>query len=171
VPGDSVQDVESGAAVDAADEVTAELAGVLVRFTALATGPDDGGDVAADADRIDRIALLEQIKSAVAAAQHTQMVRFARSQVDAHIDDDTLDPKSVGRGIADQIALACRVSPFTGSRRLGVARALHFELPRIRALLAAGRIRWRAGRRRSRTRQPSITTPGRPRAWTSQPRR
>ena len=140
MPGDSVQDVESGAAVDAADEVTAELAGVLVRFTALATGPDDGGDVAADADRIDRIALLEQIKSAVAAAQHTQMVRFARSQVDAHIDDDTLDPKSVGRGIADHFALACRVSPFTGSRRLGVARALHFELPAIRALLAAGRI-------------------------------
>ena len=126
--------------MDATDEVAAELAGVLARFTALATGPDDGGDVAADADRIDRIALLEQIKSAVAAAQHTQMVRFARSQVDAHIAEDTLDPKVVGRGIADQIALACRVSPFSGSRRLGVARALHFELPGIRALLAAGRI-------------------------------
>ena len=68
------------------------------------------------------------------------MVRFARSQVEKHIADDTLDPKAVGRGVADQIALACRVSPFTGSRRLGVARALHADLPGIRALLAAGRI-------------------------------
>jgi hypothetical protein len=131
--------MESGAAVETADEVTAELAAVLARFTTLATGPDSG-DVAADADRIDRIALLEQIRSAVAAAQHTQMVRFARSQVEAQIADDTLDPKAVGRGVGDQIGLACRVSPFHGSRRLGVARALHFELPGIRALLARGRI-------------------------------
>ena len=120
--------------------VTAAGARGLAGFIARATGLVAGGVVAADADRIDRIALLEQIKSAVAAAQHTQMVRFARSQVDLHIADDTLDPKSVGRGVADQIALACRVSPFTGSRRLGVARALHFELSGIRALLAAGRI-------------------------------
>jgi hypothetical protein len=131
--------MESGAAVETADDVTAELAAALARFTALALGPD-AGDAAADADRIDRVALLEQIRSAVAAAQHTQMVRFARSQVESHIADDTLDPKVVGRGIGDQIALACRVSPFTGSRRLGVARALHVELPGIRALLAAGRI-------------------------------
>ena len=131
--------MESGAAVGSADEVAAELAAMLARFTTLAMGPDSG-DVAADADRIDRIALLEQIKSATAAAQHMQMVRFARSQVEAQIADDTLDPTSVGRGVGDQIALACRVSPFTGSRRLGVARALHFELPGIRALLARGRI-------------------------------
>ena len=45
------------------DEVRAELAAVLARLTVLAIGPDSG-DVAADADadRIDRIALLEQIK-------------------------------------------------------------------------------------------------------------
>jgi hypothetical protein len=67
-------------------------------------------------------------------------VQFARSQVEAHIADDTLDPKAVGRGIADQIALACGISPFAGSRRLAVARALHAELPGVRALTAAGRI-------------------------------
>jgi len=35
----------------------------------------------------------------------------------------------VGRGIADQVALACKVCPSEGSRRLGFARALHFDLP------------------------------------------
>ena len=65
--------------VDAsADEVTAELAVVLARFTALADTPDAVDDVS-DGARIDRIALLEQIKAAVAAAQYTQMVAFARS--------------------------------------------------------------------------------------------
>jgi hypothetical protein len=72
--------MESGAAVTTADEVTAELAAVLARFTALALEPED--DAVGDARRIDRIALLEQIKAAVAAAQHTEMVRFARSQVE-----------------------------------------------------------------------------------------
>src|SRR5690242_3162134 len=128
----------SGAAVEIADGVTAELAGVLARFTALATTPD-AGEVA-DAVRVDRIAVLEQIKAAVAAAQYTQMVEFARSQVEAQIADGTLNPKQVGRGIGDQIGLACRVSPFAGSRRLGVARALHVDLPGVGGLLATGRI-------------------------------
>jgi hypothetical protein len=127
----------SGAAATTADEITAELAAVLARFTALAEEPEDD---AADGARIDRIALLERIRAATAAAQHTQMVRFARSQVEAHIADDALDPKAVGRGIGDQIALACRISPFTGSRRLAVAGALHADLPGIRGLLATGRI-------------------------------
>jgi hypothetical protein len=47
-------------------------------------------------------------------------------------------PKAIGRGVADQVALACRISPFAGSRRLGVARALWFDLPHTYARLAAG---------------------------------
>jgi hypothetical protein len=50
------------------------------------------------------------------------------------------DPRSAERGIADQLALACHVSPFEGSRRLKVARALHAELPATAALLREGRI-------------------------------
>ena len=72
-----------------ADEVTAELAVVLAPFTALADTVDDVSDGA----RIERIALLERIKAAVAAAQYAQMVAFARSQVDAQIAEGTLDPK------------------------------------------------------------------------------
>ena len=52
-------------------------------------------------------------------------------------------PKKLGRGIADQIALACRISPSEASRRLGVARALWFDLPETFAQLAAGELRER----------------------------
>ncbi len=118
------------------DAVAAELRAVLARLGTLAAEPAPGSD----ADRIDRIALLEQIRGAVAAAQQAEIVAFAQSQVESHIADDTLDPRAVGRGIGDQIGLACHVSPFHGSRRLGVARALTFDLPGIHELLAAGRI-------------------------------
>jgi hypothetical protein len=80
---------------------------------------------------------------ALAAAQQAEMVAFARSQVEAQIcqiGEGRLDPAKVGRGIGDQIGLACRVSPVTGSRRLETARVLHADLPGIRALLAVGAI-------------------------------
>ena len=82
----------------------------------------------ADADRIDRLDRLERVRAAVAAAQTAEMVRFAQSQIAQQLAAG-VHPKRIGRGIADQIALACRVSPLEGSRRLGVARALWFELP------------------------------------------
>ena len=118
------------------DPVVAEVATMSARLGALAIDPA----AAADADRIDRIAAFEQLRGALAAAQQAEMVAFARSQVEAQIADDRLDPAAVGRGIGDQIGLACRVSPFHGSRRLGIARALHFDLPGVRDLLVAGRI-------------------------------
>jgi hypothetical protein len=82
---------------------------------------------------------LERIKAAAAAAQGGQIVRFARSQVDAHLSA-RVDPQAVGRGIAEQIALACAVSPSEGARRLGVARVLWAELPSVAALLRTGEI-------------------------------
>jgi hypothetical protein len=118
------------------DALTVELTAMLSRLGALAAAPRQGSD----ALRIDRIAVLERLRGALAAAHHTEMVAFAQSQVEKQIADNTLDPRTVGRGIGDQIGLACKVSPFTGSRRLGVARALHAHLPATRALLAAGRI-------------------------------
>ena len=124
---------EAGGAVD---PVVAEVAAMLARLGALAVEPAPG----TDADRIDRIAAFEQLRGALAAAQQAEMVAFARSQVEQHIADDRFDPAAVGRGIGDQVGLACRVSPFHGSRRLGIARALHFDLPGVRDLLAAGRI-------------------------------
>jgi uncharacterized protein DUF222 len=121
---------------EAVDPVAAEFAATRARPTALAAQPAPGSDAA----RIDRITELEQLRGAIAAAQQAEMVAFAQSQVEAQIVDGDIDPTAVGRGIGDQIGLACRVSPFHGSRRLGIARALAFDLPGVRALLAAGRI-------------------------------
>lgn len=66
-------------------------------------------EIAADAIRIDRITALERLRSAAAAAQYIEMVAFARSQVEAQRGVD-VDPRQLGRGIADQIALACGIS-------------------------------------------------------------
>ena len=46
----------------------------------------------------------------------------------------------IGRGIAEQIGLACRISPVTAARRLNTARALWFELPDTYTQLAAGEL-------------------------------
>ena len=68
-----------------------------------------------------------------------ESVRFAQSQAKAQLAAD-VHPKKIGRGIADQLGLACHVSGFEAARRLGVARALWFELPEIYRLLVAGEI-------------------------------
>ena len=98
------------------------------------------GDGAVDAGRVDQIALLERVQAAAAAAQAAVSVRFARSQVATQQRQMLRDPRAVGRGIADQLALACRVPPSEGSRRLGIARALYAELPATAGLLREGRI-------------------------------
>jgi len=126
--------------------MTGELAAVLARLGELtdAAGADPTtADRATDAARIDQIALLERIQAA-AATQAALMVSFARSQVAAQQRAVLADLRAVGRGIADQLALACRVSPTEGSRRLGVARALYAgrpaELPATAALLRECRV-------------------------------
>ena len=122
----------------AADPLTGWLTGVLDRL-GHQIGPSLAAGSADDAARIDRIALLEQIKAAAAAVQAAETVAFARAQVAAQRRAD-LDPARVGRGIADQLALACRVSPTEGSRRLGLARAWVADLPGTFDLLARGQI-------------------------------
>jgi hypothetical protein len=72
------------------------------------------GDREVDAVRIDAVALLERVQAAAAATQAALSVGFARSQVTTHHRALLRDPRAVGRGIADQLALACRVSPFEG---------------------------------------------------------
>lgn len=92
-----------------------------------------------DATRIERIARLERLRAATVAWQAAETVRFAQSQVSQQLAAD-VDPARIGRGIADQVALACRLSPFAGSRRLGAARALWFDLPHTFAALTGGSV-------------------------------
>ena len=88
---------------------------------------------------IDQIAVLEQIAAAAVALQAAKSVAFAQSQVRAQRDAE-VDPAKLGRGIAEQLALACQVSPTEGSRRLERARSWCFDLPGVFGLLQAGRI-------------------------------
>lgn len=97
------------------------------------------GRVVSDAVRVDRIARLEKIKTAAAALQLAESVRFAQSQAEHQLAAGVHADK-IGRGIADQLGLACHVSGWEAARRLGVARALWFDLPETYRLLAAGQI-------------------------------
>src|SRR5215204_1368282 len=123
------------------DPLCARLDGMLAALAEAVAGCAELRDVAevTDRERIDRIARLEQLKAAVAALQAAESVRFAQSQVEQQLAAG-VHPRAVGRGIADQIALACRVSPTEGSRRLGIARALWFDLPATFRLLTRGRV-------------------------------
>lgn len=97
-----------------------------------------------DADRIDRIRLLEELKSAVAAAQARETVALADSQQAQQLAAGT-PPVRAGRGIAAQIGLAKRMSPFHAARYLGWARILTGELPHTLTALREGRVsEWRA---------------------------
>src|SRR4051812_21204555 len=134
--------MRSNTEVEAGDTVTTELTAILARLGELADGPVNDPTVTGAA-RVDRIAVLEQVRAAVAAAQHTEMVAFARVRVEEQgelVAAGRLDPDKLGRGIADEIGFAAHVSPSRGSRRLNVARTLATDLPNIRGLLASGRV-------------------------------
>lgn len=92
-----------------------------------------------DAVRIDRISMLERIKGSIAAVQAAEAVKFARSQVAAQRDIG-VNPKRLGRGIAEQLGLATKLSGWHGARRLTLARDLVLQLPGTFDLLARGEI-------------------------------
>jgi hypothetical protein len=92
-----------------------------------------------DAVRIDRIAVLERLQAAAFAAQAAEMARFADSQ-EAEQRRVGVPARRVGVGIAEQVALACRVAPVTGARRLSLARTLTASLPHTYATLARGQV-------------------------------
>ena len=110
------------------DEMLADLAAAVADNT-----------LASDAVRIDRIALLEKLRAATAALQAAETVRLAQSQVAEQLAAD-VHPTAVGRGIAEQIGLACRISPVVAARRLNTARALCLELSDTYSQLAAGEL-------------------------------
>ena len=101
-----------------------------------------GADLA-DPERIDAIALLERIKGAAAGAQARVALAFDANQRAAAAERGVRSAQQ-GRGIADQVALARRESPFLGSSHLALARALP-EMPHTRAALETGATsEWRA---------------------------
>ena len=101
-------------------------------------------DDVTDAERIDQLRALEELKAATAAAQ---------ARVTAGLDESVRAERAArgvpaserARGIGAQVALARRDSPSRGGRHLGFARALVTEMPHTLAALTDGALsEWRA---------------------------
>ncbi len=113
-----------------------------LREIRVALGRLDGG--VADAELVDRIRLLEELKAAAAAAQARATTAFVAAQEDAQRRAGVPE-RRVGKGVAAQVALAKRESPARAQRYVGWSQVLTRELPRTYAALAHGRItEWRA---------------------------
>ena len=92
----------------------------------------------------DKVAALEQLKAAAAAAQAHLAVALEASQL-AGQEAAGVPASRRGRGIAAQVALARRESPVRGAQHLGLARALTTEMPRTLRALEEGLLsEWRA---------------------------
>ncbi|HYU83232.1 MAG TPA: DUF222 domain-containing protein, partial [Kribbellaceae bacterium] len=120
------------ATVGAPSAVVAELTAWVARLGALPDAVDD-------AERIDRIAVLERLRGAVAAAQARETSGFADSQAAARAAAG-LPERLHGRGVAEQVGLARGMSPAAAARQVGFAAALRDEVPAVAELLRRGQI-------------------------------
>lgn len=97
-----------------------------------------------DAERVDQLRALEELKAAAAAAQARIAVDLDVSQREEQARAG-LPARERGKGVGAQVALARRESPHRGGRLLGLAKALVREMPHTHAALTAGVIsEWRA---------------------------
>jgi hypothetical protein len=91
-----------------------------------------------DAERIDQIRLLEELKAVAAAAQLAVTAAFISSQR-AAAQAEGIAERRAELGLARQVALARRISPHRAQREVGWACILTTELPRTFAALRHGR--------------------------------
>ena len=97
-----------------------------------------------ESELVDQLAVLEQIKGGIAAAQARVTVSLVRCRTRREASEGVPADRR-GRGLASEIALARRCSPHRGARDLGVAKALVGEMPRTLDALTRGQIsEWRA---------------------------
>jgi hypothetical protein len=90
-----------------------------------------------DAERVDLLRALEELKGAAAAAQAKVTSDFDFSQREAQRAAGVPE-RRVGQGVAAQVALARRDSPHRGDQHLGTGKALTREMPHTLALLTRG---------------------------------
>ena len=99
---------------------------------------------AGEAELIARITELEQVKSAAAAGQARAAAAFEATRRASEAAAGVPAAKRC-RGVASEIALARGDSPARGSRHLGFAKALVYEMPHTLAAVEAGILsEWRA---------------------------
>ena len=93
---------------------------------------------------VERIAALERLKAAAAAAQARLAVALDGGRRSAEAAAGVPVARR-GRGVAAEVALARRDSPARGGRHLGLAKALVYEMPHTLAALEDGVLsEWRA---------------------------
>lgn len=100
--------------------------------------------LAEEAALVEQIAWLEQVKSAAAAGQaRAAAVLDAKRRAEEAAAG--VPAAKRGRGVASEVALARRDSPWRGGRHLGFAKALVYEMPHTLAALESGALsEWRA---------------------------
>ena len=102
------------------------------------------GEALSEAESLDQIRALEELKAAAAAAQARLTGHLHASRVRREAAAGVPARKRAA-GLGAEVALARRVSPHQGNRHLGVALALTRELPHTLAALTRGQIsEWRA---------------------------
>jgi hypothetical protein len=148
---------ELRAAAETANVGGTELLSTLAPALGVENGPLDACAVAgwvdqlttfqrdvSDAERVDQIRALEQLKAAAAAAQARITVDLDTSVRAAHAAAGKPADQQ-GRGVAGQIAFARQESPYRGSRHLGLGKILVTEMPHTLTALQHGLIsEWRA---------------------------
>lgn len=146
---DTTSSVRTSGASTAAPVATVEVlpavevisTGTLAGWVGLLARIDQAVD---DRERIEQIGALEELKSAAAAAQAVATADLVASQR-AHQRSAGIPRQDLGRGVAAQVALARRDSPYRGNRHVGLAQALVHEMPHTMAALREGSIsEWRA---------------------------
>lgn len=95
--------------------------------------------VEADAERIDLLRSMEELKSTLCAIQAEVEVAFDASQRSQQAAEGEPAERQ-GRGVAHQIAMARRESPHRGGVLLGMAKDLHAELPHTLTAMREGRL-------------------------------
>ena len=103
----------------------------------------DGTELS-ERELVDHIALMERLKSGLAAAQARLTTNLAGNRA-AREAAAGVPADQRYRGLAAEVGLARRESPVRGARSLGLAKALVHELPHTLAALTRAEIsEWRA---------------------------
>ena len=92
-----------------------------------------------EAEHVDVIRALEDLKSAAAAAQAVLTASFDRTRREREAHQGVPASRR-GRGVGAEIALARRLSPHQGGRQLGLARRIVADMPHTLAAMRTGEL-------------------------------
>ncbi|MGC5615702.1 HNH endonuclease [Georgenia sp. Z1491] len=99
---------------------------------------------ASEADAVDQIQFLEELKAVAAAGQAMATADLARMRAEDEADRG-VPAGQRARGLMAEVALARKEAPTKGDRHLGLAKTLVHELPRTLTLMSQGLVsEWRA---------------------------